>query len=63
MPTVDSDTNVHPSHYKEGGKSQSSELHLSPVGDDVSEVGGYQGVNPSAGPSKIHVWVGDGHQQ
>ena len=63
MPAVDSDPNVDPGHQKEGGKSQSSELHLSPVGDDVGEVGGYQGVNPSAGPSKIHVWVGDGHQQ
>ena len=63
MSAVDSDTNVHPSHYKEGGQSQPSELHLTPIGDDVCQVGGYQGVNPSTGSSKINFWVCDGDQQ
>ena len=63
MSAVDSDPNVHPGHQEEGGQSQSSELHLGPVGDDVGEVGGNQGVNPATGTRQIHVWVGYGHQQ
>ena len=63
MSAVDSDPDIYSRYYKEGGQSQSGELHLSPVGDDVSEVGGDQGVNPSTGSSKINFWICDGHQQ
>ena len=63
MSAVDSDTNVHPGHHQEGGKSEARELHLVPVWDDIGEVGGYQGVNPATGSGKINIRVCDGHQQ
>ena len=63
MSAVDRDTNVHPGHQEEGGESQPGELHLGPVGDDVGQVGGYQGVNPTTGSGKVNFRVCDGHQQ
>lgn len=63
MPAEDRHPHVHPCHQEEGGQPEARELHLSPVGDDVGQVRGDQGVDPAAGPGEVDLGVRDGDQE
>ena len=63
MPAEDRHPHVDPGYQEEGGQPEASELHLSPVGDNVGEVRGDQGVDPATGPGQVDLGVRDGDQE
>ena len=63
MPAEDRHPHVDPGYQEEGGQPEASELHLSPVEDNIGQVSGDQGIDTARGSGQVHVGVGDGGGQ